>query len=142
MTEGSALIRICWVSLDPLLRTWISGARSYLDPVKPGSSIPGFGIAKIVKINAKAGSKSGMQAGDWVVGMLEWSEYAVMEIKNIKKLPIVSIAISIGPVRARLQVFDGVRSDWLHVILVHQAINSAFRDLEQEQRQDEGKRRA
>lgn len=88
--EGSALIRIYWVSLDPLLRTWISGARSYLDPVKPGSSIPGFGIAKIVKINAKAGSKSGMQAGDWVVGMLEWSEYAVMEIKSIKKLPIVS----------------------------------------------------
>lgn len=92
--EGSALIRICWVSLDPLLRTWISGARSYLDPVKPGSSIPGFGIAKIVKINPKAGSKSGMQAGDWVIGMLEWSEYAIMEIKNIKKLPIVSIALS------------------------------------------------
>ena len=95
------MIRICWVSLDPLLRTWISGARSYLDPVKPGSSIPGFGIAKIIKITPKSGSKSGMQAGDWVIGMLEWSEYAIMEIKSIKKLPIVSLASSFRIFKSR-----------------------------------------
>ncbi len=51
------LIKTCWVSLDPLLRTWISGAKSYLDPVKPGSGIPGFGIAKVVKANIGKGSK-------------------------------------------------------------------------------------
>ena len=56
--EGFTLVKIFWVSLDPLLRTWISGARSYLDPVKPGSSIPGFGIGKIVRVNIKKGSKA------------------------------------------------------------------------------------
>ena len=70
--------------------------------MKPGSSIPGFGIAKIVKITQKSGSKGGMQTGDWVIGMLEWSEYAIMEIKSIKKLPIVSLASSLGPLRARI----------------------------------------
>lgn len=59
-----------WVSLDPLLRTWISGAKSYLDPVKPGSSIPGFGIGKIVKVNLKKSNRTKLFEGDWVIGML------------------------------------------------------------------------
>jgi len=52
------------------LRTWISGAKSYLDPVKPGSSIPGFGLAKVVKIVKKKGNRTIVETGDWVVGML------------------------------------------------------------------------
>jgi NADPH-dependent curcumin reductase CurA len=48
--EGFAFIKIYWISLDPLLKTWISGARSYLDPVTPGSGVPGFGIARALKI--------------------------------------------------------------------------------------------
>jgi NADPH-dependent curcumin reductase CurA len=71
--EGSAFIKVYWISLDPLLRTWISGAKSYLDPVKPGSGVPGFGVAKVVKINYKKGKKTTIEPGDWVIGMLEWS---------------------------------------------------------------------
>lgn len=56
--EGESLIKIFWVSVDPLLRTWISGAKSYIESVGPGSSIPGFGIAKIIKIIKKAGKKT------------------------------------------------------------------------------------
>jgi NADPH-dependent curcumin reductase CurA len=71
--EGMAFIKIYWISLDPLLRTWISGAKSYLDPVKPGSGVPGFGIAKVLKITRKKGKNTIIEPGDWVLGMLEWS---------------------------------------------------------------------
>lgn len=53
ITEGQALIKVVWISSDPLLRTWISGAKSYLDPVKPGANIPGFGVAKVIKVIKK-----------------------------------------------------------------------------------------
>ena len=68
--EGEALIRVVWISSDPLLRTWISGAKSYLDPLAPGSSIPGFGVAKVMKIAKKKGKKTMLVLNDWVVGML------------------------------------------------------------------------
>lgn len=66
------MIKIYWISLDPLLRTWISGARSYFEPVTHGSGIPGFGIGKIIKINGNS-DKSSLSNGDWVMGALEWS---------------------------------------------------------------------
>lgn len=59
-----------WITSDPLLRTWISGAKSYVDPVKPGSSIPGFGVGKVVKVIEKKGKKNRLQPDDWVFGML------------------------------------------------------------------------
>ena len=69
--EGQALIRVVWISSDPLLRTWISGAKSYLDPVKPGSSIPGFGLGRVIKVvKSKDGKKIRHETNDWVVGML------------------------------------------------------------------------
>lgn len=89
MPEGFAFIKVYWISSDPLLRTWISGAKSYLDPVKPGSSVPGFGVAKVLKITKKKGKKTIVEVGDWVVGMLEWSEYMMVDYKIIQKLPLV-----------------------------------------------------
>ena len=68
--EGQAMLKVMWISADPLLRTWISGAKSYLDPVKPGSSIPGFGVAKVVKIVKKKGKRTHCEPNDWIVGML------------------------------------------------------------------------
>ena len=30
-----------------------------------------------------------MEVGDWVIGMLEWSEYVLLDYKTIQKLPVV-----------------------------------------------------
>lgn len=70
ITEGQAVIKVIWISADPLLRTWISGAKSYLEPVKPGASIPGFGVGKVVKVLKKKGKRTQLEPDDWVVGML------------------------------------------------------------------------
>lgn len=88
IVEGQAVVKIIWISVDPLLRTWISGAKSYLDPVKPGASIPGFGVGKVVKIIKKQGKKTHLEPNDWVVGMLEWSQYMKCDYSIIQKLPI------------------------------------------------------
>lgn len=87
LKEGQALIRVVWISSDPLLRTWISGAKSYLDPVKPGSPIPGFGVGRVVKLIKKKGVKNPLEVNDWCVGMLEWSQYMKIDIPLVQKLP-------------------------------------------------------
>ena len=51
------MVRVVWISSDPLLRTWISGAKSYLDPIGPGSSIPGFGVGRLKEIKKVKGKK-------------------------------------------------------------------------------------
>ena len=71
--EGEVILKLFWISLDPILRTWISGAKSYLNPVGPGSSVPGFGVAKVHKILKSKEKKTNLGEGDWIVGMLEWS---------------------------------------------------------------------
>jgi NADPH-dependent curcumin reductase CurA len=86
--ENQALIRVVWISSDPLLRTWISGAKSYLDPVKPGSPIPGFGLGRVIKVNKGNGKKIRHEKNDWVVGMLEWSQFMVADISIIQRLPV------------------------------------------------------
>jgi hypothetical protein len=44
-------VRVRYITIDPMLRVWISGAKTYLPALVPGSSIPGFGVGQIIKIN-------------------------------------------------------------------------------------------
>lgn len=44
-------VKVRYITIDPMLRVWISGAKTYLPALVPGSSIPGFGIGQIMKIN-------------------------------------------------------------------------------------------
>jgi hypothetical protein len=44
-------IKLKYVSIDPMLRVWISGAKTYLPAITPGSSIPGFGVGQVIKLN-------------------------------------------------------------------------------------------
>ena len=84
-------MRIYWISLDPLLRTWISGAKSYLDPVNPGSLIPGFGVGKVVAFKDEPGVKTRFSVGDWVGGTTSWSEYMIAPIAHVQKIPMVRL---------------------------------------------------
>lgn len=44
-------VKVRYITIDPMLRVWISGAKTYLPALVPGSSIPGFGVGQIIKIN-------------------------------------------------------------------------------------------
>lgn len=44
-------VRVRYITIDPMLRVWISGAKTYLPALVPGSAIPGFGVGQVIKIN-------------------------------------------------------------------------------------------
>ena len=47
LQEGQVRIRVTYVTVDPVSRVWISGARSYLPPIKVGDPIPSFALGRI-----------------------------------------------------------------------------------------------
>jgi NADPH-dependent curcumin reductase CurA len=42
--EGNVVVRNLFLSVDASMRVWISGAKSYTDPVKPGDIMKGMGV--------------------------------------------------------------------------------------------------
>lgn len=59
------LIQVYYISIDPVARVWVSGAKTYLPAIKIGGAIPGFGIGVIVE------SRSSMfDVGMWVTGVM------------------------------------------------------------------------
>lgn len=46
LKEGEVRVAVTYLTVDPVSRVWISGARSYLDPIKAGDPIPSFGLGR------------------------------------------------------------------------------------------------
>jgi NADPH-dependent curcumin reductase CurA len=42
----------------------------------------------VVKVIKKKGKRTLLEVGDWIVGMLEWSQYMKTDYTLIQKLPI------------------------------------------------------
>lgn len=61
------------VSIDPVLRVWISGAKSYLPAIKLKDPIPAFAVGVIIESKS-----SKFQVGSHVAGRLWWSEECVV----------------------------------------------------------------
>ena len=43
--QGEVVLRNILLSIDAANRVWISGIRTYMDPVRPGDIMPGLGVA-------------------------------------------------------------------------------------------------
>ena len=41
---GHVIVRNLFLSIDATMRIWISGAKTYMDPVKPGDLMKGAGV--------------------------------------------------------------------------------------------------
>jgi len=63
------------------MRIWISGAKSYIDPVKPGDLMKGSGVGEVIF------SKGNLKVGDVVMGMLSWQKYCFIDEKQLTVLP-------------------------------------------------------
>lgn len=74
-----------------MLRVWISGAKTYLPALVPGSSIPGFGIGQVMKINDSSKRMNKPEVGDYVFGTLEWSQVMICSTKQVQKIPFVHV---------------------------------------------------
>jgi NADPH-dependent curcumin reductase CurA len=79
--DGEALVRNVFVSVDPYMRTRMSGIRTYVGPYDVGGAIDGGAVGRVVASNAPS-----LAEGDWVLSRLGWCEAGVVDAAHVRKL--------------------------------------------------------
>ena len=76
-SEGQALIRVGYLSIDPTIRTWMDDAPGYLPPIEIGAVVRGAGAGVVVESRT-----SRYSVGDIVIGMTGWQEWCLATEEN------------------------------------------------------------
>ena len=71
--DGEVLVRVEWLGIDATVRTWLSKAEGYIEPVEIGAVVRGSGIGRVI-----ASRSSKIQEGQLVATLPGWQEYAVV----------------------------------------------------------------
>jgi len=79
--EGEVVVRNVFVSVDPYMRSRMSGIRTYVGPYEVGDPIDGGAVGRVV-----ASNDPGFAEGDWVLSGLGWCERGVAEARRLRKL--------------------------------------------------------
>ncbi|KAF8465702.1 hypothetical protein BDZ91DRAFT_697039 [Kalaharituber pfeilii] len=66
-------IKVHWLSNDPSQRTWIGRQASYI-VMNPGDVMRAWGVGQVIE-----SYKDEFKRGDWVYGMMSWSEYIIYD---------------------------------------------------------------
>lgn len=85
LEDREVLIKVRYISIDPVARVWVSGAKTYLPAIKIGGEVPGFGIGAVVLTKSHR-----FQKGDLVTGVLSWSSHVIRRDKEVFPIPSVS----------------------------------------------------
>ena len=78
---GEALVQGLYLSVDPYVRGRLNGRASYARAVKPGDVIVGGAVGRVMESNDPR-----LATGDTVEGMLGWQEYAVAQVKRLRRI--------------------------------------------------------
>jgi NADPH-dependent curcumin reductase CurA len=79
--DGEVLVRNVFVSVDPYMRSRMSGIRTYVGPYGVGDPIDGGAVGRVV-----ASNDPGFDEGDWVLSGLGWRERGISGAKHLRKL--------------------------------------------------------
>ena len=79
--DGEVLVRNVFVSVDPYMRSRMSGIRTYVGPYEVGGAIDGGAVGRVVVSN-----DPGFAEGDWVLSGLGWREGGIAGAKHLRKL--------------------------------------------------------
>lgn len=82
LREEELIVQNKFISIDAAMRVWISGAKTYMDPVGIGEVMFGYSVGVVLVSKSKK-----FQVGDWVAGMLGWQTYAAMPSNKVTKIP-------------------------------------------------------
>ena len=88
--DGEALVRVDWISLDPINRTWLYDEATYLPPVGIGEVMRALVLGEVV-----ASRSAAHPVGQTVQGLAGWQDYAV--ISEATPMSPVSIAPGVSP---------------------------------------------
>jgi NADPH-dependent curcumin reductase CurA len=81
LREGEVLVRNVFVSVDPYMRSRMSGVRTYVGPYEVGEPIDGGAVGRV-----EASNDPGFADGDWVLSGLGWRERGIAEARHLRKL--------------------------------------------------------
>ena len=79
--SGEVLLQTLYVSVDPYLRGRMNDVKSYIPPFQLHKPISSGIIAEVV-----ASNNEGFSTGDYVSGILEWSEYQTSNGEGLTKV--------------------------------------------------------
>ena len=79
--EGEVLVRNVFVSVDPYMRSRMSGIRTYVGPYELGDPIDGGAVGRVV-----ASNDDRFAEGDWVLSGLGWCEQGVSDARRLRKV--------------------------------------------------------
>jgi NADPH-dependent curcumin reductase CurA len=82
LEQGEILLKVEWVSLDPSHIIWLSGVKSYMEPVKIGETVRSLGVGIIVHSNSP-----GYKTGTYVSGFLGLQQYCKTKVSNVRRIP-------------------------------------------------------
>jgi NADPH-dependent curcumin reductase CurA len=79
--SGQVLVRNVFVSVDPYMRSRMSGIRTYVGPYGVGEPIDGAAVGRVVRSN-----HDGFAEGDWVLSMLGWRDGGIADGDRLRKV--------------------------------------------------------
>lgn len=79
--DGTFLVEILYVSLDPAMRGWLNESRSYIPPVVIGDVMRALALGRVT-----VSKHPGFAAGDYVSGAFGVQEYAPSDGKHVLKV--------------------------------------------------------
>ena len=104
--DGQALVKLCYLSFEPAMRTWMEPFVTYMPPVPLGGPMLGPGVSQVVESNTPA-----LKAGDLVTGMAGWQDYQIVGGDARVLPPNTPIEARLGPLggtglTAHIGLFD------------------------------------
>jgi NADPH-dependent curcumin reductase CurA len=92
LKDDQVLVKLLYLSNDPAQRVWAKGGeRSYTEPVQIDGPMYAGGIGEVVDSKAE-----NFKVGSLVRGRLDWTEYHVMNAKELLPLPPVPEGINLS----------------------------------------------
>ncbi len=79
--DGEVLVRNVFVSVDPYMRSRMTGVRTYVGAYEVGDRIDGGAVGRVVESRHE-----GFGEGDWVLSRLGWCEQGVVAGDSLRKL--------------------------------------------------------
>jgi NADPH-dependent curcumin reductase CurA len=71
--DGEVLVRTEWLGIDATVRTWLSKAEGYIEPVAIGEVVRSSGVGRVLESRSER-----IEPGQLVATLTGWQEYAVV----------------------------------------------------------------
>jgi NADPH-dependent curcumin reductase CurA len=79
--DGEVAVRNVFVSVDPYMRSRMSGIRTYVGPFEVGEVIDGGAVGRVVESR-----HPGFDPGDWVTSQLGWCESGIVAGDRLRRI--------------------------------------------------------